>query len=144
LRSKSDEMLIAACIAVASIAALLPLFVSYCGAMLASAERLSLSDRVTALVAGDQTEPGADDFDRLLQLVGLCPECQADRAGVRAVTLYYRGLELSRRLFGKMSPRLAAWAEGQLRICAHFAAVVLDRSISSSRRLFTREAGDLL
>ncbi len=137
-------MVIAACIAVASMAALLPLFVSYCGTMLVAAERLSLSDRVTALVAADDAGPGADDFERILQLVRLCPECEADRAGVQAVSIYYRGLQLSRRLFGKMLPNLSAWADGEHRKCAHFAAVVLDRSISSSRRLFGQEASGQL
>jgi hypothetical protein len=137
-------MVIAACIAGASMAALLPLYVSSCRTVLTAAERVSLSDRVAALVGADDSALGAGDFHRILQLVRLCPEHGADRSGIRAVTAYYRALQLCAGLLGRFSPRLKAWSELERRHCAHFAAVVLDRSISSSCRLFTQQASDQL
>ena len=81
---------------------------------------------------------------RVLQLVRLCPEHGDDRGGIRAITAYHRAVELGAALFGGFSPRVGAWSDMQRRQCAHFAAIVLDRSISSSRRMLTQQAGDLL
>jgi hypothetical protein len=141
---KPDEMVIAGFIAAVSLGALLPLFVSYCGTVLSSARKERISDRVAALTGSSDTELDGDDFDRVLELVRLCPEVDADRAGVRAVTTYYRGLQLSVRVFGPHSPSLAAWINRERAKCCHFAAVVLGRCISSSRRLLSQQAGDQL
>jgi len=137
-------MVIAACIAGASMLALLPLYVSSCRATLTAAERTLLSERVTALLGTDGAELGAGDFDRVLQLVRLCPEHGDDRQGIRAISVYHWAVGVGTALFGRFSPQVSAWSEVQRRQCAHFAAVVLDRSISSSRRMFTQQAGDLL
>jgi hypothetical protein len=137
-------MLTAGIIAAASLVALLPLYVSYCGTVLSSVRSEPLSERVSTLIGSGEADLAAHDFDRVLQLVRLCPEHEADRVGVRAVTMYYRALQAGRRLCGGLSPRFADWTEREGGDCAHFAAVVLDRSISSSRRLFTRQASDHL
>lgn len=137
-------MVIAACIAGASMVALLPLYISSCRAMLNSAERVSLSDRVTTLVGAEDDGPTADDFERALQLVRLCPEHGADREGIRAVTVYCRAIQVCTSLFGRFFPRLNAWGELERRQCAHFAAVVLERSITSSRRMLTQHATEQL
>jgi hypothetical protein len=134
--------MIAALIAGASTVTLFPLFVSYCGTVLASARRVELSDRVSALADAEDRKVSADDFDRILQLVRLCPECDADRAAVRAIAIYYRALRALERVFGRRSPHLAAWITRDRAHCSHFAAVVLDRCISSSRRLFSEQASD--
>jgi hypothetical protein len=137
-------MLIAGIIAAASLVALLPLFVSYCGTALSSARSEPLSERVSTLIGSYEGDLAAQDFDRVLQLVRLCPEHEPDRAGVRAVTTYYRTLQAGGRLCGRFSPSFADWTERECEDCAHFAAVVLDRSISSSRSLFTQQASDHL
>jgi hypothetical protein len=137
-------MVVAACIAGVSMMALLPLYVSSCRSILAAAERMPLSERVTALLGTDDAELTAGDFDRVLQLVRLCPEHGDDRGGIRAITVYQRAIELGAAFFGRFSPRVGAWSDVQRRQCAHFAAIVLDRSISSSRRMLTQQAGDLL
>jgi hypothetical protein len=141
---KSDEMVIAGLIAALSLGALLPLYVSYCGTVLSLARKERISDRVAALTGSGDTALAADDFDRVLQLVRLCPEYDADQAGVRAVTTYYRALQLCRRVCGPSSPSLAVWIERERANCSHFAAVVLGRCISSSRRLLSQQAGDQL
>jgi hypothetical protein len=137
-------MVVAACIAGVSMMALLPLYVSSCRSILAAAERTPLSERVTALLGTDVEELTAGDFDRVLQLVRLCPEHGDGRGGIRAITVYQRAIELGAAFFGRFSPRVGAWSDVQRRQCAHFAATVLDRSISSSRRMLTQQAGDLL
>jgi hypothetical protein len=135
-------MWIAGVIAAASLMALLPLYVSYCGTVLSSARSEPLSERVSTLVGSYDGDLVAQDFDRVLQLVRLCPEHEPDRTGVRAVTIYYRTLQAGGRLCGRLSPRFAAWTERECGDCTHFAAVVLDRCISSSCSLFTHQASD--
>jgi hypothetical protein len=135
---------IAALIAGVSTVALFPLFVSYCGSALAAARKVELSDRVSALADVHAQSVSADDFDRILQLVRLCPEYDADRSGVRAIAAYYRTIQALNGVFGALSPGLAAWTARERLNCSHFAAVVLDRCISSSRSLFTQQATDRL
>lgn len=129
-------------IAVVSLAALAQVFVSYCRSALASARKVELSPRVVALSGMQGESLAADDFDRVLQLVRLCPDHDADRTGVRAIAIYYRLLQMLRRAFGTFSPRVAILTEDECQGCSHFAAVVLDRSISSSRSFFTQQASD--
>jgi hypothetical protein len=136
--------MIAALIAAASLIALFPLFVSYCGTVLAAARGVELSDRAAALAQTDGRGVSADDFNRILQLVRLCPEYDADRSCVRAIAIYYRLIHALSRFLGEFNPSLAGWVERERAHCSHFAAVVLDRSICSSRSLFTEQAGDRL
>ncbi len=136
--------MIAALICVVSLAALVQVFVSYCRSVLATAGNVELSERLLEVADVGDRAPSADDFERFMQLVRLCPEQNADRAGVRAILTYYRFLNLVGRLFGGIISGLTAWTERERRRCSHFAAVVLDRCISSSRSLFTQQAGDSL
>src|SRR5277367_918657 len=134
--------MMASLIAAVSLAALVQVFVSYCRSVLASARKVELSTRVVALAGMEGESLAADDFDRVLQLVRLCPEHDMDRTGVRAIGTYYRLLQVLRRMIGAFNPGVAVWTERESRSCSHFAAVVLDRSISSSRSLFTQQASD--
>jgi len=134
----------AALIAAVSLAALVQVFVSYCRTVLASAGKVELSARVVALAGMEGESLAAGDFDRVLQLVHLCPEYDADRTGVRAIGTYYRMLQVLDRLAGAFNPGVATWTEREGRSCSHFAAVVLDRCISSSRSLLTQQASDHL
>src|SRR5271154_3188941 len=136
--------MMAALIAAVSLAALVQVFVSYCRSVLASARKVELSARVAALAGMESDGLAADDFERVLQLVRLCPEHDGDRTGVRAIGAYYGLLQVLRRVIGAFNPGVAQWTEYEGRSCSHFAAVVLDRSISSSRSLFTQQAGDRL
>lgn len=127
-----------------SLAALAQLFMSYCRSVLASARKVELSDRVRELADMSGKSLAADDFDRFVQLVHLCPEHDADRAGIRAVGAYYRLLHALGDKFGAHISGLAAWVDRERESCSHFAAVVLERSILSSRSLVTQQAGDRL
>jgi hypothetical protein len=136
--------MIAALICVVSLAALVQVFVSYCRSVLASSGKTELSDRLLEVADVGDRNLTADDFNRFMQLVRLCPEQNADHAGVRAILIYYRLLKIIGRLFGGLISGVNAWTERERRSCSHFAAVVLDRCISSSRSLFTQQAGDPL
>jgi hypothetical protein len=132
--------MIAALICVVSLAALVQVFVSYCRSVLASAGKAELSDRLLEVADVGDRNLSADDFNRFMQLVRLCPEQNADHAGVRAILIYYRLLNF----IGGLISGVTAWTERERRSCSHFAAIVLDRCISSSRSLFTQQAGDPL
>jgi hypothetical protein len=136
--------MMATLIAAVSLAALAQVYVSYCRSVLASARKVELSARVAALAAIEGESVAAGDFDRVLQLVRLCPEHDADRTAVRAIGTYYRLLQFLSRVIGAFHPGVTIWTEHESQGCSHFAAVVLDRCISSSRSLFTQQAGDHL
>ncbi len=131
-------------IAVVSLAALVQIFVSYCRSVLASASKVELSARVVSLTGMEGDSPVAGDFDRIVQLVRLCPSHDADQIGVRAIATYYRLLQFLGRVVGTLHPGVAIWAGHEGTSCSYFAAVVLDRSISLSRSLFAEQAGDHL
>ena len=144
LKELFEIQMTAALIGVISVAALAQIFVSYCRSVLASARKVELSDRVRELAGMNGKGLAADDFDRVVQLVRLCPEHDADRMGVRAIGAYFRLLHVFDRMFGALISGLVPWTERERENCSHFAAVVLDRCISSNRSLFTQQAGDRL
>jgi len=136
--------MIAALICVISLAAFLQFFVSYCRSILASSRKVELSDRVREVTGIASESVGADDFDRLLQLVRLCPERADDQTEIRAVGTYYGLLYLVGRLTRPLIPSVAAWVEQERKSCSYFAAVALDRRISYSRDLFSQQIADRL
>ncbi len=136
--------MMATLIAAVSLAALVQIFVSYCRSVLASARKVELSPRVVVLAGMQGESLAADDFSRVLQLVRLCPEQHADQAGIRAVGSYFRLLQMLRRVVGRFNPDATVWIDEESKRCSHFAAVVLDRCISSSRSLFSQRVSDHL
>lgn len=136
--------MIAAVICVSSLAVFAQFFIWYCRAIVAPSLKVALSDRVREVTGIANHEVGADDFDRLLQLVRLCPERGDDRSEIRAVGTYYGLLAAVDRVSGSLAPGLAAWARHERQNCSYFAAVALDRRISYSRDLFTQQISDRL
>jgi len=134
--------MIAALIAAISLLALLPLFVSYCGTVVSSAKKIEPSDRARSLADVADRSISEGDFERILQLVRLCPEPEADRSTMRAITIYFRTLGTFGCAVRNVSPGLAEWAVRERANCSHFAAVVLDGCISSSRSPLIERAGD--
>jgi hypothetical protein len=132
--------MIAALICVISIAAFLQFFVSYCRSVISASRRVELSERVREItgIAGG-TVP-MEDFDRLLQLVRLCPERADDGTKIRAVDIYYSLLRAVDYSVRATIPSVAAWVNRERENCSYFAAVALDRRISSSRDLFSQQA----
>jgi hypothetical protein len=133
-----------ALICVISIAAFLQFFVLHCRSILASSRKVELSARVREVTGMEGATVGAGDFDRLLQLVRLCPERGDDRMEIRAVGTYYNLLGALRRISRAAFPTVAAWTEVERGHCSYFAAVALDRRISYSRDLFTQQVAENL
>jgi hypothetical protein len=129
-------------ICLASLAALAQVFVSYCRSVLTSAKKVELSERVLEVALVISGSPSAEDFDRFFQLTRLCPEYDGDRSGIHAVAVYYDLLCLLGRVSSILTPKVTAWTLQERESCSHFAAVVLDRCISSSRNLFLEQASD--
>jgi hypothetical protein len=136
--------MIAALICVISIAAFLQFFVSYCRSILASTRKLELSDRVREATGISNQNVAAEDFERLVQLVRLCPERGEDQTEIRVVWTYYGLMDVLNRITRPIFPGVAAWAQQERQNCSHFAAVALDRRISYSRDLFTQQVADRL
>lgn len=134
--------MMAALICVISLVAFLQFFVSYCRSILASSRKVQLSDRVCEVAGIAGKDIAAEDFQRLLQLVRLCPERGDDRTEIRAVGTYYGFLHVIGRSCGAMIPSVAAWSERERQNCSYFAAVALDRRISYSRDLLTQQVAD--
>jgi hypothetical protein len=135
--------MIAALVCVVLLASLTP-FIFYCRSALTWAGGEDLSDHVLEVVGTASAGITAGDFDRFLQLVRLCPEHVPSRSQIRAVAAYYDLLCILERACRKLTPSVSCWAEMQRQRCSHFAAVVLDGSIASSRTLFSQHAGDNL
>lgn len=133
--------MITALIGVASVAALIQ-FVYYCRSALASVNDVELSAHALGVAGLRVGRVSSGDFDRFLELVRLCPEQRSEKAGIRAIATYYRLLRgvdgASKLLF----PALSSWARREQQSCSHFAAVVLDRRISSSRDLLLQHAAN--
>lgn len=132
--------MIAALICVISVAAFLQFFVSYCRSVISASRGVELSDRVREITGIAGGIVPAEDFERLLQLVHLCPERGDDGTKIRAIDAYHsllRALEFAARA---VMPNIAAWVSRERENCSYFAAVALDRRISSSRDLFSQQA----
>ena len=121
-----------------SLVTLFMFFVSYCRSMMASAARHELSEEVRD-VTGIQETATAQDYDRVLQILQLCPERPEDRSSLRAVTLYHVCLKAVQGALAKVLPGLKSWMEQEQASCAYFAAVALDRRISFNREMLTQE-----
>jgi hypothetical protein len=136
--------MIAALIFVISVAALLQFFVLHCRSILAYTRRVELSDRVREVAGIAAANVSAGDFDRIVELVRLCPERGDDRKEIRVVGTYYSLLDVLGRITRSITPKIAAWTENERKSCSYFAAVALDRRISYSRDLFTQQVADRL
>jgi hypothetical protein len=113
-------------------------FVSYCRSMMASAARQELSEEVRD-VTGIRERACAEDYERVVQILELCPERPEDRTGFRAVSFYHTCLDLVKNTVFQIVPALKSWAEHEQAGCAYFAAVTLDRRISFNREMLAQQ-----
>src|SRR2546430_763838 len=67
----------------------LQFFVFYCRSLIAVSSKQPLSPEVQD-VTGIQRAPSGEDFNRVMQLLHLCPERPEDRKGIQAIDAYYR------------------------------------------------------
>jgi hypothetical protein len=122
----------------ASVAALLQLFISYCRSLIAPSIRQPLSAEVRD-VTGIEKAASGEDFVRVIQLLHLCPERPEERGHIRAVGFYFRLLNLLRGTLARVIPAVLSWTEMERGQCAYFAAVALDRRIAFSRDMLAQQ-----
>lgn len=70
------------------------------------------------------------EFQRLMGLLRVAPDLGDDASEIRAVSLYYRAVQLFAGLASPVSRAARLWAEGELARCAYFAAIALDRRLA--------------
>jgi hypothetical protein len=131
--------MIAALIFVIAIAGFLQFFISYCRSLLAAYESVDLSEQAREATGINERQVEGQDFERLLQLVRMCPEQGDDSREIGAVRTYFGLLSLARAAFRRIVPSIEQRMERELQSCAYFAAVALDRRIAHSRGLMAEQ-----
>lgn len=135
--------MIAALILVISLAALLQFFISYCRSIIAAYRKVELSEQAREVAGISVDRVDGEEFQRLLQLVRLCPEPGDDTFEIRAVRAYYTFLNFLRALFRPVAPGVNSWLDEERSGCAYFAAVALDRRIAHNREMMAELASRL-
>jgi hypothetical protein len=130
--------MMAAFILVCSVVFLLQFFVSYCRSLIAASIKQPLSAEVQD-VTGIKSQATGEDFERVVQLLQLCPDRPEDRNGIQAVGAYFNLLSALRATAARVIPSLLAWTESERGQCTYFAAVALDRRIAFSRDMFAQQ-----
>src|SRR5437899_5704190 len=100
----------ASIIFVISVAALLQFFISYCRSLIAASSKQVLSPEVKD-VTGIQKFASGEDFNRVMQLLQLCPERPEDRNSVQAIGAYFKILNFLRSTVARIVPSMQAWTE---------------------------------
>ena len=121
-----------------SAAALLQFFVSYCRSLIAASIKQPLSAEVRD-VTGISKAAAGEDFERVIQLLHLCPERPEDSGHIRAITTYFGLLTFLRSTVARIIPALMRWTEMEKGQCAYFVAVALDRRIAFSRDMLAQQ-----
>lgn len=130
--------MMAGIILVCSVVFLLQFFVSYCRSLIAASIKHPLSAEVQD-VTGIKTAAAGEDFERVIQLLQLCPDRPEDRNGIQAIGAYFNLLGFVRATLARMVPSLRAWTESERGQCTYFAAVTLERRIAFSRDMFAQQ-----
>jgi len=130
--------MMAAIILVCSLAFMLQFFVSYCRSLIAASIKHPLSAEVQD-VTGIKNSATGEDFDRVVQLLQLCPDRPEDRGGIQAIGAYFGLLSFMRSSVARIIPSLLAWTETERGQCTYFAAVTLERRIAFSRDMFAQQ-----
>ncbi len=117
-------------------------FFFYCHTALISARDVEVSAAVLGLASLENERPRAEDFGRLLQLVGLCPDFRIHRMEIRAVQDYYNVLRGLNAVTRRFAPSVSDWTERERADCSHFAAVILERRITYSRAIAAQRVSD--
>ena len=130
--------MMAAFIFVISVVIFLQFFVFYCRSLIAVSSKQPLSPEVQD-VTGIQRVPSGEDFNRVMQLLNLCPERPEDRKGIQAIGAYFHMLNFLQSTAARLVPSWKAWTETERGHCTYFAAIALERRISFSRDLLAQQ-----
>jgi hypothetical protein len=130
--------MMAAFIFVVSVVIFLQFFVFYCRSLIAVSSKQALSPEVQD-VTGIQRAPSGEDFNRVMQLLNLCPERPEDRKGIQAIGAYFHLLNFLGSTIARLAPSMKAWTETERGHCTYFAAIALERRISFSRDMLAQQ-----
>jgi len=130
--------MMAALIFVVSVVIFLQFFVFYCRSLIAVSTKQPLSPEVQD-VTGIQRTASGEDFNRVMQLLYLCPERPEDRKGIQAIGAYFRMLSFLGSTVARLVPSVQAWTESERGHCTYFAAIALERRISFSRDMLAQQ-----
>jgi len=115
------------------------LYVAYCRSLLARTSAIELSEHARR-VTGIQGKIGpACEFARLRALAKLCPAAGKDASLLGAVSTYYHLLAALQTLTTPLFHSLADRAERERGRCSYFVAVILDRRIARTRKLWSEQ-----
>ena len=130
--------MIAAFIFVVSVVIFLQFFVFYCRSLIAVSAKQPLSPEVQE-VTGIQRAASGDDFNRVMQLLHLCPERPEDRNGIQAIGAYFHLLNFISSTVARLIPSMKSWMDSERGHCTYFAAIALERRISFSREMLAQQ-----
>jgi len=133
--------MIAVLIFVISVVTLLQFFVSYSRSLIVESRRHTLSGDTLQICGMTAGKMAGDQFQRLVQLIALCPEPGAEGRRVQTVSVYFKLLGFARLILNWAIPSVARWIEAEREGCAYVAAVVLDRRIAYTRVMMAEQAG---
>lgn len=125
-------------ILVVSAVIFLQFFVFYCRSLIAVSAKQPLSPEVQE-VTGIQRAASGDDFNRVMQLLHLCPERPEDRKGIQAIGAYFHLLNLVASTVARLIPSMKSWTDSERGHCTYFAAIALERRISFSREMLAQQ-----
>ena len=90
-------------------------------------------------VTGIQRAASGEDFNRVMQLLHLCPERPEDRKGIQAIGAYFRLLSFAGSTVAQLAPSMKSWTDSERGHCTYFAAIALERRISFSRDMLAQQ-----
>ena len=123
---------------VVSVVIFLQFFVFYCRSLIAVSAKQPLSPEVQE-VTGIQRAASGDDFNRVMQLLHLCPERREDRKGIQAIGAYFHLLNFVASTVARLIPSMKSWTDSERAQCTYFAAIALERRISFSREMLAQQ-----
>lgn len=132
--------MIPALIFLVSLLTFLQFFVSYSRSLIAESRAHKLSEQTREICGLAAKTVAGDQFQRLQQLIALCPEPGGDSFQVHAVALYFRLLGLASTLLSWAIPSAGPWIEAERGGCSYAAAVALDRRIAYNRMMMAQQA----
>jgi hypothetical protein len=122
--------MISAFMLVLTIGALVQFFFAYARTLLLTYGKVEISERTREVTGVDIERVQPEDFSRLMVLLRVAPDPRDDAAELRAVSIYFRAVQLANWLVSPLSRAVRHWSRIELSRCAHFAAVSLDRRLS--------------
>jgi hypothetical protein len=131
--------MIAALIFAISVVTLLQFFVFYCRALIAESLAHALSNEAREICGITSGPVPAGHFERIEQLIAMCPDPGGDGFAIRAISVYFRLICVAHTILSWAIPSVASWVDAERGGCAHAAAVALDRRIAYNRMLMAQQ-----